>query len=94
MYYFAKQLWSKLFPGLPLPPDDALGRRATIKSVLDELGKNHGKPESLVEDAKNTVVKIKAFIRDKKILTLPDPDTCQIIRDAGVSRAASSRGCI
>lgn len=79
MYYVAKQLWSKLFAGKPLPPDDAVGRRTTIKSVLDELGKSHGTPETLVDDAKKTVDKIKLFIRDKKILTLPDPDTCQII---------------
>ena len=30
MYYVAKQLWAKLFPGKALPPDDAEGRRATI----------------------------------------------------------------
>lgn len=79
MYYVAKQLWSKLFAGKALPPDDKAGRRGTIKAVLDELGKDHGKPDTLVEDAKQTVVKIKDFIRAKKVLTLPDPDTCQII---------------
>jgi uncharacterized protein (DUF885 family) len=79
MYYVAKQLWSKLFPGAALPPDDEAGRRATIRRVLDELGKEHGQPETLVEDAKKTVDRIKTFIRDKKILTLPDPDTCRII---------------
>src|SRR5205085_5218182 len=47
MYYVAKQLWSKVFPGKALPPDDAAGRRTTIKHVLDELGKDHGKPETL-----------------------------------------------
>ncbi|MCI0702101.1 MAG: DUF885 domain-containing protein [Planctomycetia bacterium] len=79
MYYFAKQLWAKLFPGKALPPDDAVGRRFTIKSVMDELGKDHGKSEELVEDAKKTVEKIKTFIRDKKILALPDPDTCKVV---------------
>jgi uncharacterized protein (DUF885 family) len=79
MYYFAKQLWSKLFPGKALPPDDEAGRRTTIKGVLDELGKTHGTPETLVDDAKKTVAKIKDFIRDRHILTLPEPDTCRII---------------
>lgn len=79
MYSFAKQLWAKQFPGKALPPDDASGRRATIKSVLDELSKTHGTPETLVEDAKKTVAKIKDFIRERHILTLPDPDTCRII---------------
>ncbi|QJW95590.1 DUF885 domain-containing protein [Frigoriglobus tundricola] len=90
MYYVAKQLWSKLFPGTPLPPDDAAGRRATIKSVLDELGKDHGKPETLVADAKKTVDTIKTFIRDKKILTLPDPDQCKIIEMPEFQRGFSA----
>jgi uncharacterized protein (DUF885 family) len=79
MYYVAKQLWSKLFPGAALPPDDGAGRRATITGVLDELGKAHGTPETLVDDARKTVEKIKAFIRDRKVLTLPEPDTCRVI---------------
>ena len=79
MYTVAKQLWAKTIPGKPLPPDDAAGRRETVKRVLDELGKDHGKPEEIVADAKKTVAKIKAFIAEKKILTLPDPDRCQVI---------------
>jgi len=79
MYYVAKQLWSKLFVGKPLPADDAAGRRTTIANVLAELGKDHGQPETLVDDAKKTVDSIKTFIREKKILTLPNPDTCKII---------------
>ncbi len=79
MWYVAKQLWSKLFPGKVVPPDDATGRRLTIKLVMQELGKDHGKPEDLVADARKTVDRIKTFIRDKQILTLPDPDTCKIV---------------
>jgi uncharacterized protein (DUF885 family) len=79
MWYVAKQLWSKLFPGKPVPPDDATGRRYAIQTVLAELGKEHGKPEDLVTDARKTVDKIKAFIREKKILRLPDPDTCKVV---------------
>lgn len=90
MYYVAKQLWSKVFAGKALPPDDAAGRRTTIKSVLDELGKDHGKPETLVEDARKTVDRIKTFIRDKKILTLPDPDACRIIEMPEFQRGFSA----
>ncbi len=79
MYTLAKQLWAKLFPTKPLPPDDLAGRRAVIRGVMDELGKEHGKPEAIVEDARKTVEKIKAFIRAKKIVTLPDPDTCRVV---------------
>lgn len=79
MYFVAKQLWARLFPGRPVPPDDVEGRRVTTQSVLGELGKDHGKAESLVADARKTVDKIRTFIREKKVLTLPDPDTCKIV---------------
>ena len=79
MYYVAKQLWSQQFPGVALPPDDAKGRQTTIRLVLDKLGKEHGEGATIVADARNTVEKIKTFIADKKILTLPTPDRCQVI---------------
>ena len=89
MWYVSKQLWAKLFPGKPVPADDAAGRRAAIKAVLDELAKDHGKPENMVADARKTVTKIKTFIRDKKILTLPEPDTCKIVEMPSFQRGFS-----
>ncbi|MCU0703690.1 MAG: DUF885 domain-containing protein [Fimbriiglobus sp.] len=90
MYYVAKQLWSKLFPGVVLPPDDEAGRRDVIAKVLDKLGDDHGKPEEIVSDAKKTVAKIKEFITAKKILTLPDPDRCQVIEMPEFQRGFSA----
>jgi uncharacterized protein (DUF885 family) len=90
MYAVAKQLWSKLFPGKAVLPDDAVGRRQLIQTVLDELGKDHGTPESLVKDARQTVNKIREFIKAKKILTLPDPDRCQIIEMPEFQRGFSA----
>lgn len=78
MYYVAKQLWQKLFPGKPLPPDDEPGRRFTTKTVLEKLGDDHGSAETIVDDARQTVAKIKEFIAAKKILTLPEPDRCRV----------------
>src|SRR5439155_11071943 len=40
----------------------------------------HGKAEDLVKDVKAGSEKIKAFIADKDILRLPDPDRCRIIQ--------------
>ncbi len=90
MYYVAKQLWYKTFPGKVLPPDDAAGRRATIKAVLDELGKDHGTPEGFVDDARKSVDAIKKFIKEKRILTLPNPDRCQIIEMPEFQRGFSA----
>jgi uncharacterized protein (DUF885 family) len=89
MYSVAKQLWHRLFPGKAVPPDDPAGRRDTIKLVLDELGKDHGQPETIVADAKATVEKIKKFITEKKILTLPDPDECQVVEMPAFQRGFS-----
>jgi uncharacterized protein (DUF885 family) len=90
MYYVAKQQWAQLFPLKALPPDDAAGRRATIGAVLGELGKQHGKPENIVTDARKTVDKIRTFIREKKILTLPEPDTCKVIEMPEFQRGFSA----
>ena len=90
MYSVAKQLWAALFPGRPVPPDDADGRRETVKRVLDELGKDHGKPGTLVADAQKSVDAIKAFIREKRILTLPEPDQCKVIEMPAFQRGFSA----
>ena len=90
MYYVAKQLWHTIFVGQSLPPDDQQGRRDTIRKVLGELGKEHGKPETLVQDAQKTVSAIKEMIVRKKILTLPDPDQCDIIEMPEFQRGFSA----
>src|SRR5262245_38542697 len=79
MYVIARQMWAGLFPKRPLPPDDAAGRRDTITAVLGRLAQDHGKPETLVGDARATVERIKTFIRDKDVLRLPEPDRCLVV---------------
>ncbi len=79
MYVIARQLWSRVFPKKPLPPDDPEGRRTTIALVLNALNQEHGAPEGLVDDAHRAVERIKAFIADRDILRLPNPDHCQVI---------------
>src|SRR5207253_8361910 len=79
MYVIARQLWARQFPKRPLPPDDPEGRRTTIKQVLNSLSQEHGTPENLVKDARHAVERIKAFIADRDILRLPNPDQCKVI---------------
>ncbi|MSU76718.1 MAG: DUF885 domain-containing protein [Gemmataceae bacterium] len=79
MYVIARQLWKQVFPKKIMPVDDDKGRRETIRLVLDETSKEHGKPANLVRDAIAGVDKIKSFIKDKDLLRLPNPDRCQII---------------
>lgn len=79
LYVVARQLWSRYFPKKVLPPDDEAGRRQTIAEVTNAVSQEHGKPEMLVIDARETVTAIKQFIHEHDILTLPDPDRCQIV---------------
>jgi uncharacterized protein (DUF885 family) len=90
MYVIARQLWAEAFPKKPLPPDDADGRRETIRRVLEHFNKEHGKPGDLVRDARATVERIKAFIADNDILRLPDPDRCQVIEMPEFQRGNSA----
>jgi uncharacterized protein (DUF885 family) len=90
MYYVARQLWAKVFPGKPVPPDDPPGRRQTVTAVLDKLGDDHGTAESLLADTKKTVEAIRTFIRGKRILTLPDADRCQVIEMPEFQRGFSA----
>lgn len=79
MYVVSRQLWSRYFPAEPLPASDAAGRRDTIARVTEAVGREHGRPEELVDDARATVDRIRAFIADRDILRLPDPDRCRVI---------------
>jgi uncharacterized protein (DUF885 family) len=90
LYVVARQLWSSTFPGKPLPPDDAEGRTATIRAVLARLGREHGKPEDLVADARATVARIKAFIAANDLLRLPEPDRCRVIEMPEFQRGNST----
>jgi uncharacterized protein (DUF885 family) len=79
MYVLARQMWGTAFPEAPLPPDDPEGRALTVRRVLDQIASDHGTGESLAEDIRATVAQIKAFITERGILTLPEPDRCRII---------------
>jgi uncharacterized protein (DUF885 family) len=79
MYVVARQLWSQIFPRKHVPADDVEGKRRTIRAVLEEVSKEHGAPEDLVKDAAATADRIKTFLREKKLLRLPEPDRCRII---------------
>jgi len=89
MAVIARQLWWKTFPGETLPPDDAEGRRLMTARVLAEVARDHGTPESLVGDARGTVHRIKDFIALNRILTLPEPDQCQVIEMPAFMRGNS-----
>ena len=62
MAVIARQMWGTTFPGEPIPPDDAEGRRTMIRRVLAAVARDHGTPATLVADTRATVGTIKEFI--------------------------------
>jgi uncharacterized protein (DUF885 family) len=74
-----RQLWSALFPGVAVPPDDSEGRRTMVRRVLTKIGDDRSTTESVLADVKATVADITAFIRRRNVLALPEPDRCAII---------------
>ena len=90
LYLTTRQLWGRYYPLGPLPPDNAAGHQATIRAVVKAVEKEHGRPEDLARDARATVERIRRFIRDHKILHLPDPDRCQVIEMPEFKRGNST----
>jgi hypothetical protein len=79
MAFVSRQLWHRFFPDRALPPDDDAGRRELIALVVAAVNQDHGPPETLVRDARETVAGLCEFIRTRGILSLPEPDRCRII---------------
>jgi uncharacterized protein (DUF885 family) len=75
----ARLLWGTYYPDEPIPPDDEAGRRTLIGRVLARIGDERSTPEGVVDDVRAQVDQIKAFIRDRRILRLPEPDRCTIL---------------
>lgn len=90
MYVIARQVWHQYCPGQPLPPDDAEGRRATVARVLGRIALDHGRPEHLVREARDTVAAIRRFIRETDLLRLPEPDLCRVIEMPEFQRGNST----
>jgi uncharacterized protein (DUF885 family) len=90
LYVIARQKWFRDCAGKPFPPDDAEGRRATVRAVLQAVGRVHGRPDELARDVCATVERVKLFIRQHDILRLPEPDRCRLIEMPEFQRGNST----
>jgi len=90
MYVIARQLWSKYYPGEALPPDDDIGRMATVEKVLAGIAKEHCRPEELTSEMNARVARAKKFIAQNDILRLPEPDHCQVVEMPEFKRGNST----
>ncbi|MBX3744477.1 MAG: DUF885 domain-containing protein [Verrucomicrobiae bacterium] len=90
LFVIARQVWGRHFPRQPIPPDDPEGRRETVARVLAEVSRDHGTPDSLVDDVRSQVAALRTFIAEHDILRLPEPDRCEIIEMPEFQRGNST----
>ena len=88
MAVIARQLWGTTFPGEPLPPDDADGRREMIRRVLDAVGR---RPRH-ARDARRRRPRDRRRDQGRSSPTTTDPHACPSPTSAGSSRCPSSCG--
>ncbi len=67
MYATALPLYKQSHPG-----GDVSDRGAVIRAVLDELADTHPTSESIFGDAERDLTETTAFIREKKLVSVPD----------------------
>ncbi len=71
MLDLARPMHDRMFPGHSHPEkgDDLIN--VVVEEVVSEVSKNHSTPDRLLEDCRRWIGKIKAFIRQKDLITLP-----------------------
>ena len=74
LYVVCKKLWSQLWPKEPLPPE----QQKVIQRVVDELSKDHPKPDDLVAAHARNLDALRAFIEKHDLLALPPRDTLRV----------------
>jgi uncharacterized protein (DUF885 family) len=90
--------------GLALPLYAKMGRQEpagltgeerenhVIGTVLDQIAKDHAKPESFLDDARKDLDQARAFVADKHLLTLPARGNLKVIPTPEFMRGVYSVG--
>ena len=74
LYTLCKKLHAQLWPKEPLPPE----QQKVIQRVVDELAKDHPKPDELVAAHARNLDALRAFIEKHDLLALPPRDTLRV----------------
>lgn len=78
MESLARTLWPGVIKDQPVPPEGTPSRHV-IAPVLRAASMDRGTVHSLVADARLAANDLKSFIRQRNLLTLPEPDRCDIL---------------
>ncbi|MGZ3407714.1 MAG: DUF885 family protein, partial [Polyangia bacterium] len=79
LFVVCKKLHAQLWPKDPLPPgSDAATQQKVIQRVVDELAKDHPKPDDLVASHARNLDALRAFIEKHDLLALPPKETLRV----------------
>jgi uncharacterized protein (DUF885 family) len=81
LYLECEKLHRALWPAETLSPNasaDPAAQQKVIQRVIDELGKNHARPDELVAAHGKNLDALRAFIRNHDLLALPPRDTLRV----------------
>ncbi|HSR99845.1 MAG TPA: DUF885 domain-containing protein [Kofleriaceae bacterium] len=81
LFVECEKLHHKLWPTDPIPANaaaDPAAQQKIIQRVVDELSKDHAKPDALVAAHGNNLDALRAFIKKHDLLALPPRDTLRV----------------
>jgi hypothetical protein len=94
LYLECEKLHLKLWPREPLPTSGAAGtaspqfQHKVIRRVVDELGKDHARPDELVAAHGRNLDALRAFIEKHDLVALPPPETLRVAPMPAFKRGA------
>ena len=88
MYRTAAQMWPDLFPGKPVPADQA----AAIQAVLDEAAKKHPNNDTVLSQATKALSQTTAFVKQKGLVTVFD-EPLDIVATPEFQRGVAVASC-
>lgn len=92
MYRIALPLQKQYFPGRAHREKGEKLERIVIREVLEEVGKNHPRPEELLDVIKEIMTRIEAFVKEKDLITLDDSQPLVIEWTPEFSRGVAVAG--
>jgi len=92
MYKIALPLHKKYFPRRVHREKGEELERVIIREVLEEIGKDHPRPEELLDTIKEIMIRIEAFVKEKDFITLDESQPLVIEWTPEFSRGVAVAG--
>lgn len=92
MYRIALPLHKEYFPRHLHPDKGEELERVVIREVLEEIGKDHPRPEELLDTVKEIMTRIEAFVKEKDLITLDKKEPLVIEWTPEFSRGVAVAG--